>query len=52
MAKTIMQYMKEHLVTKDESFIKEYKRVPPAGREELKEYAREEMEHKGIEIKD
>ena len=51
MAKTIMQYMKEHLVLPSESFIQEYKSVSPEGREELKEYAREEMEHYDIEIK-
>ena len=47
---TIMAYMKQHLVLPGESFIQEYKKVPPEGREALKEYAREEMEHKGIEI--
>jgi uncharacterized membrane protein len=47
---TIMAYMKKHLVLPGESFIQEYKSVPPEGREALKEYAREEMEHKGIEI--
>jgi len=51
MAKTTMQYMKEHLILPGESFIQEYKRVSPEGREELKEYAREEMEHYDIEIK-
>jgi len=47
---TIMAYMKKHLVLPGESFIQEYKSVPTEGREALKEYAREEMEHKGIEI--
>ena len=46
----IMTYMKEHLVLPGESFIQEYKSVPPEGREALKDYAREEMKHKGIEI--
>jgi uncharacterized membrane protein len=49
---TIMAFMKKHLILPGESFIQEYKSVSPKGREELKEYAREEMEHKGIEIDD
>jgi hypothetical protein len=52
MAKTVMTYLKENLLLKGESFIQEYKSVSPEGREELKKYAREEMKHKGIEIKD
>jgi len=47
---TIMAYMKKHLVLPGESFNQEYKSVSAEGREELKEYAREEMKHKGIEI--
>ena len=49
---TIMAFMKKHLILPGESFIQEYKSVSPEGREELKEYAREEMEHKGIKIDD
>tara|TARA_Y100001951_G_scaffold91668_1_gene85861 strand:+ start:772 stop:915 length:144 start_codon:yes stop_codon:yes gene_type:complete len=47
-----MQYMKEHLTLEGESFVQQYKRVPPKERDELQQYAREEMEHKGIEIKE
>ena len=46
----IMTYMKQHLVLPGESFAQEYKNMPPEGKEALKDYAREKMEHKGIEI--